>query len=98
MQGAVAAGGGTDPAASALPGMTWIPAGTFAMGSDRHYPEEAPAHRVAVDGFFIDQTPVTVSFLVSPSPGHAFFKQPQFERLLSDNRLELSLIPSFFLK
>ncbi len=59
MQGAVAAGGGTDPAASALPGMTWIPAGTFAMGSDRHYPEEAPAHRVAVDGFFIDQTPVT---------------------------------------
>jgi formylglycine-generating enzyme required for sulfatase activity len=29
------------------------------MGSDRHYPEEAPAHRVEVDGFWIDRTPVT---------------------------------------
>lgn len=29
------------------------------MGSDRHYPEERPAHRVSVDGFWIDPTPVT---------------------------------------
>jgi formylglycine-generating enzyme required for sulfatase activity len=29
------------------------------MGSDRHYPEEAPAHSVTVDGFWIDRTPVT---------------------------------------
>ena len=29
------------------------------MGSDRHYPEEAPAHPVDVDGFWIDETPVT---------------------------------------
>ena len=29
------------------------------MGSDAHYPEEAPAHRVRVDGFFIDPYPVT---------------------------------------
>jgi formylglycine-generating enzyme required for sulfatase activity len=41
------------------PGMVWIPGGTFAMGSDKHYPEEAPAHRVKVSGFWIDQTPVT---------------------------------------
>ena len=33
----------------------WIPGGTFAMGSDDHYPEEAPAHRVTVDGFWIDR-------------------------------------------
>ena len=26
--------------------MVWVPAGTFLMGSDRHYPEEAPAHQV----------------------------------------------------
>jgi formylglycine-generating enzyme required for sulfatase activity len=29
------------------------------MGSDRHYPEEAPVHRVTVSGFWIDRTPVT---------------------------------------
>src|SRR5262249_55901456 len=39
--------------------MAWIPAGTFRMGSDRHYPEEAPAHHVTVDGFWIDRHQVT---------------------------------------
>ena len=29
------------------------------MGSDQHYPEEAPSHRVQVDGFWMDRTPVT---------------------------------------
>ena len=41
------------------PKMVWIPGGTFRMGPDHHYPEEAPAHRVRVDGFWIDRTPVT---------------------------------------
>ena len=41
------------------PNMTWIPGGTFLMGSDRHYPEEAPAREVAVDGFWIDRFTVT---------------------------------------
>lgn len=40
-------------------GMILIPGGTFRMGSDRHYPEEAPSHQVKVDSFFIDATPVT---------------------------------------
>lgn len=41
------------------PEMVWIPAGEFQMGSDHHYPEEAPAHRVSVDGFWIDRHLVT---------------------------------------
>ena len=36
-----------------------VPAGTFRMGSDRHYPEEAPVHRVAVGGFSMRATTVT---------------------------------------
>jgi formylglycine-generating enzyme required for sulfatase activity len=39
--------------------MVWIPGGTFRMGSDQHYLEEAPAHTVSVNGFWIDRTPVT---------------------------------------
>ena len=40
-------------------GMLYLPGGTFRMGSDRHYPEEAPAHRVTVDAFWMDRAPVT---------------------------------------
>lgn len=40
-------------------GMTFVAGRTFRMGSDRHYPEEAPAHRVTVDSFWIDTTLVT---------------------------------------
>jgi formylglycine-generating enzyme required for sulfatase activity len=36
-----------------------IPGGVFRMGSDHHYPDEAPAHLVAVDGFWMDRYPVT---------------------------------------
>src|SRR5580765_7314456 len=47
------------PGPPPFPGMVWIPGGTFLMGSDHHYPEEAPAHSVAVDGFWMDQHTVT---------------------------------------
>ena len=39
--------------------MIRVDGGTFRMGSNRHYPEEAPVHRVTVGGFCIDRTPVT---------------------------------------
>src|SRR5262245_17163493 len=51
-----------DPVAStdaSFPGMAWIPGGAFRMGSDRHYPEEAPAHEVRVGGFWMDAHTVT---------------------------------------
>jgi formylglycine-generating enzyme len=42
-------------------GMIWIPPGTFIMGSNAEMarPDEQPAHRVRVDGFWMDATEVT---------------------------------------
>src|SRR5215217_7199025 len=51
---------GTDLQSPPSPsGMVWIAGGQFTMGSDHHYPEEAPAHPVRVDGFWIDHHAVT---------------------------------------
>ena len=41
--------------------MRWVPTGEFRMGSDDFYPEEAPVTYVALDGFWIDERPVTVA-------------------------------------
>jgi formylglycine-generating enzyme len=41
------------------PDMVRIPGGEFTMGSDRHYAEEAPAHHVRVDGFWMARCQVT---------------------------------------
>jgi formylglycine-generating enzyme len=43
----------------AVADMVEITAGSFRMGSDKHYPEERPSHRAAVDGFWIDRRAVT---------------------------------------
>jgi formylglycine-generating enzyme required for sulfatase activity len=39
--------------------MITVPAGTFRMGSDDHYPEESPSHLVSVESFAISPTTVT---------------------------------------
>jgi formylglycine-generating enzyme len=56
---------GVEAAPTAPPGppprrhMVWVPGGTFLMGDERFYPEERPAHQVSVDGFWMDEHPVT---------------------------------------
>lgn len=49
------------PAAESPPGMRWIPGGVFLMGTDDpdSFPNERPAHRVRVSGFWIDESVVT---------------------------------------
>ncbi|MDV3124240.1 formylglycine-generating enzyme family protein [Mycobacterium sp. 21AC1] len=39
--------------------LSWIPAQRTTLGSDDHYPEEAPVREVSVDGFWIQPTQVT---------------------------------------
>jgi formylglycine-generating enzyme required for sulfatase activity len=39
--------------------MLWVPGGTFLMGSNHHYAEEAPVHQATVAGFWMDRGPVT---------------------------------------
>src|ERR671927_579812 len=51
--------GNATPGTPPFKHMVWIPGGTFLMGSDAFYPEERPAHRVSVDGFWMDDHPVT---------------------------------------
>ena len=38
----------------------WVPGGEFVMGSDDFYAEERPVRCVGVEGFWIDERPVTV--------------------------------------
>lgn len=57
--GVVASEAQAVPGPAPFPDMIWIPGATYRMGSDAHYAEERPVHRVAVDGFWIDREPVT---------------------------------------
>lgn len=58
-------------------GMKLIAGGRFTMGSDRHYPEEGPAHDVSVDSFWIDETPVTNAQFAAfvAATGHVTFAE-----------------------
>ncbi len=60
--------------------MVWIPGGTFLMGSDKHYPEEASAHEVTVDGFWMDRHTVTNEefrkFVGAYGLAHRYFDVP----------------------
>jgi formylglycine-generating enzyme len=49
------------PGPAPAPNMSWIPGGEFLLGSEEFYPEERPVRRVAVDGFWMDEHPVTAA-------------------------------------
>jgi sulfatase modifying factor 1 len=51
----------TGPRGALMKNMAWVPGGAFLMGSADFYPEERPVRRVEVDGFWIDEHPVTVA-------------------------------------
>ena len=57
--------------------MIAIPGGTFAMGSEHFYPEEAPVRRVSVDMFRIDAAPVTNTAFAEfvAATGHVTFAE-----------------------
>jgi formylglycine-generating enzyme len=50
-----------DKDTAAPPGMVWIACGEFTMGTNdvRSFPNERPAHKVRVEGFWIDEHDVT---------------------------------------
>jgi formylglycine-generating enzyme required for sulfatase activity len=70
-------------------GMVWIPGGDFTMGTDAQegWPEERPAHRVRVDGFFMDATEVTNvefrAFIAATGYVTTAEKAPSLEEIMS---------------
>jgi hypothetical protein len=60
------------------PDMVWIPGGTFRMGSDRHYPEEAPTRSrrraAARPSIRVSSHPRSATTPASPSSAHTGFR------------------------
>jgi sulfatase modifying factor 1 len=50
---------GPSSSTSAYPGMAYVPAGEFTMGTDAAFPEEGPASTRSIAGFWMDRTEVT---------------------------------------
>jgi formylglycine-generating enzyme required for sulfatase activity len=75
--------------------MTFIPSGTFSMGSNDHYPEEAPARRVSVDGFFIDPHPVTNAAFrkFADATGYVTFAERAPDRTVYPNAIPELMTP-----
>src|SRR5207245_4549853 len=73
------------------PGMVWIPGGEFTMGTDSElgWPDEKPAHRVRVDGFWMDATEVTNAqfrtFIQATGYVTTAEKPPSLEEIMSQS-------------
>ncbi|HEY6432239.1 MAG TPA: SUMF1/EgtB/PvdO family nonheme iron enzyme, partial [Acetobacteraceae bacterium] len=66
--------------------MQWIPGGTFRMGADGSYPEEAPVHAATVSGFWMDAHAVT-------NAEFAPFVQATGYRTVAERPLDATLYP-----
>src|SRR5262245_28650264 len=70
-------------------GMVWIPGGEFTMGTDLEigWPDEKPAHRVRVHGFWMDRTEVTNAqfraFVEATGYETTAERPPQLEEIMS---------------
>jgi formylglycine-generating enzyme required for sulfatase activity len=66
------------------------------MGSDHHYPEEAPAHSVSVESFWMDRTPVTNGQFQKfvKATGHVTLAEQPADRALYPDALPERLAPS----
>jgi formylglycine-generating enzyme required for sulfatase activity len=73
------------------PGMVWVAGGEFTMGTDddRAWRDEKPAHRVRVDGFWIDKTEVTNgqfrAFVAATGYVTTAEKAPSLEEIMSQS-------------
>jgi formylglycine-generating enzyme len=73
-------------------GMVWVPGGEFTMGTDSDLgrPEEKPAHRVRLDGFWMDETEVTNGqfrrFVESTDYATTAEKAPTVDEILGQSR------------
>ncbi len=56
------------------PEMVFLPGGTFTMGSDKHEPDEAPAHEVTVSSFAMGTYEVTNAEYERYAPEHKKFR------------------------
>jgi sulfatase modifying factor 1 len=77
----------TDAALAEADGFVWIASGEFEMGSDDHYAEEAPAHRVRVNGFWLATTTVT-------NRQYAAFVRATRYRTVAERPLDPALFPN----
>ena len=88
--------GGQAPGRPPSRDMLWVPGGTFSMGSNAHYPEEAPLHRVRVEGFWMDRTPVTNAQFLKfvKATGHLTLAERPADPALYPDALPDRLVPS----
>jgi len=68
--------------------MVWVPGGEFLMGSEDFYPEERPIHAARVEGFWMDEHPVTVAESVASSrrPVTSPWRRSHLRRFINPRR------------